>query len=79
MSIAMERFGSSEPASECRVSSGLSDRVFPFRLQCRSCGFEPFDAISPPPRCPKCAGQSWERFAYPGSLLMFADQREAEA
>jgi hypothetical protein len=75
MSIAMERFGSYEQLSESRISSGLRDSAFRYRLQCRACGFEPVDAIIGPPRCPKCHGSAWERFAFSRSLLMNADRR----
>jgi hypothetical protein len=75
MSISMERFGSNEPLWEPRVSSGSRGPAFPFRLQCRSCGFEPEDAITHLPLCPKCHGSAWERFAFPRSLLMTAERR----
>jgi len=75
VSISMERFGSFEQLSESRVSSGLRGSAFPYRLQCRACGFEPVDAIIGPPRCPKCHGSAWERFAFPRNLLMNADRR----
>jgi hypothetical protein len=75
MSIAMERFGSNEKASESRAAVGMESPAFPYRLQCRTCGFESTDAINPPPRCPKCAGHSWERFVFPASLLTQANQR----
>ena len=75
MSISMERFGSYEQVSESRVSSGLQDSAFPYRLQCRACGFTPVDAVIGPPRCPKCHGSAWERFAFPRNLLMNADRR----
>ena len=39
------------------------------QTQCRNCGHEPADSVSPPRRCPKCGGTSWERFALPGSIL----------
>jgi rubrerythrin len=74
MSIAMEQFGSRERRSEFRASDECPSRAFPYRLQCRACGFEPENAVTAPPRCPKCAGGSWERFALPGSLLMTAEQ-----
>jgi len=79
MSIAMERFGSSEQPFDARAASGLQSPVFPYRLQCRACGFEPVDAMTSPRRCPKCDGRAWERFTVPRSLLMCADQRAAEA
>jgi predicted Zn-ribbon and HTH transcriptional regulator len=72
MSIAMEHFGSSEQFSEYDASSALQSPAFPYHLQCRTCGFEPLDVITPPPRCPKCMCHSWERFAFPRSLLMSA-------
>lgn len=75
MSIAMERFGSNEKLSASRPTSGSPLPCFPYRLQCHSCGFEPFDAVIAPQRCPKCAAGSWERFAFPRSLLMYADRR----
>jgi predicted Zn-ribbon and HTH transcriptional regulator len=79
MSISMKQFGSNEQLSESRVSSGSRGPVFPYRLQCRACGFEPVDAMTSPRRCPKCDGRAWERFTVPRSLLMCADQRAAEA
>jgi len=75
MSIAMEQFGLDGQSSESRAFTGLGRPAFPYRLQCRTCGFEPFDAIAPPPRCTKCFGSAWERFAFPGSLLMRVDRR----
>ena len=75
MSISMERFGSNEQLSESRVSSGSRGPAFPYRLQCRACGFEPDDAIAPPPRCRKCDGRTWERYAFPGNLLVNANRR----
>ena len=32
-------------------------------------GFEPDGVVTPPRLCPKCHGESWERFAKPGSIL----------
>ena len=75
MSISMERFGSYEQSSESRVSSGLPGSAFPYRLQCRACGFEPVDGMIGPSRCPKCHGSAWERFALPRTLLMNNDRR----
>jgi hypothetical protein len=49
-------------------------RVGVFILQCRACGFEPENVVTPPPLCPKCHGKSWERFAKPGSILENADR-----
>lgn len=74
MSIAMERFGlSSQP--ESRESGGSPNPTFPYRMQCRACGFEPAAALIEPRRCPKCGGSSWERFAFPGSLLVSFERR----
>jgi hypothetical protein len=33
--------------------------------------------MAPPSRCPKCDGHSWDRFTFPRSLLMNADNRAA--
>jgi hypothetical protein len=74
MSISMERFGSYEQLSDSRLSSGSPGPIFPYRLQCRSCGFEPADAITRPLHCPKCHGSAWERFAFPRNLLINADR-----
>ena len=75
MSISMERFGSNEQTSELPAASGLQNSAFPYRLQCRTCGFEPTDGMIPPPSCPKCAGNSWERFVFPRSLLTRTNRR----
>ncbi len=45
------------------------ERLTVHQTQCRSCGNEPADPLSPPRRCPKCGSTSWERFALPGSIL----------
>jgi hypothetical protein len=47
----------------------LAARMSIHQTQCRSCGFEPEDRLTPPTRCPKCSGTAWERFALPGSIL----------
>jgi predicted Zn-ribbon and HTH transcriptional regulator len=44
-------------------------RIMVFKVQCRCCGFEPADVVTPPRTCPKCHGETWERFARPGSIL----------
>jgi hypothetical protein len=75
MSISMQQFGSYEQLLESRVSSGSRGPAFPYRLQCRACSFEPFDAITRPLRCPKCAGSAREQFAFPANLLVNADRR----
>lgn len=72
MSIAMERFASEghfatyDPYQQHHLPQ---PQVAVFRLQCRSCGFEPDAFVTPPRVCPKCHGESWERFARPGSIL----------
>lgn len=71
MSIAMERFGSSERPSEFGGSQSVAS---PYTVQCRMCGFEPEDASRPPSRCPKCTSDSWEQFAFPRSLLVNTDR-----
>lgn len=69
MSISMERFESRglyatfDPFNRERI------RVTVFQLQCRCCGYEPEDAVVAPKICPKCHGESFERFARPGSIL----------
>ena len=69
MSISMERFGSDGHfATYHPVTAGVQ-RVTIFQLQCRSCGYEPEQAVTPPRLCPKCHGESWERYARPGSIL----------
>jgi hypothetical protein len=75
MSIAMENFGMTEQPARFGESIPMPGRLFPYRLQCRACGFEPLGAIVPPPRCPKCAAGAWERFAIPRSLLMNATRQ----
>ena len=48
------------------------------KAQCRCCSFEPEDPFLLPPRCPKCHGSSWERFARPGACADFAPVMTAE-
>jgi len=69
MSISMERFGSQGQFATFDPHAQSLRRVAIFTLQCRSCGFEPDDAVVPPKICPKCHSESWERFAKPGSIL----------
>jgi len=73
MSISMEHIASIGPLLASRATLRLQRQAFPYRLQCRACGFEPADAIVSPTRCPKCLGGSWERFVLPGSLLLRVD------
>jgi hypothetical protein len=51
------------------ASVGKSASVAMFQLQCRSCGFEPENAVVAPRFCPKCHSNSWERYTRPGSIL----------
>ena len=80
MSISMERFGLQERTDE---SAGLPKPLFPYRVECRACGFEPrIEGIGEPVTpmiCPKCAARAWERYTIPGSLLIDADHRAGRA
>ena len=70
MSISMDRFESSQghfPTYD--PFEGSAKPVIVYQVQCRSCGFEPDDVVTPLRMCPKCHGESWERFAKPGSIL----------
>lgn len=69
MSISMERFASNGHFLSYDPFAVTGRAVSVFTLQCRSCGFEPEGAVTPPKLCPKCHGESWERFARPGSIL----------
>jgi hypothetical protein len=78
MSINMEPFGWQALISKQAPSMDLPERMFPFALQCRGCGFEPEDqVVAPRHKCPKCAATAWERFVRPGSLLEHAERRSA--
>jgi hypothetical protein len=72
MSIAMEPLGSNERRSESLESGRQQSIVFPYRVQCRACGFQPMGLRIPPRRCEKCNSDSWERFVVPRSLLVNA-------
>ena len=74
MSISMERFGSEGHFATYNPATAGDHRVTIFQIQCRSCGFEPEGAVTPPRLCPKCHGESWERYARPGSILDNADR-----
>ena len=69
MSISMERFGSEGHFATYNPLAQSVQRITIFQIQCRSCGFEPEGAVTPPRLCPKCHGESWERYAKPGSIL----------
>ena len=72
MSISMERFASQGEFLTYDRNRAAASRQPVFQLQCRSCGFEPEDVVVSPRVCPKCHGESWERFARPGSILQNA-------
>ena len=74
MSIGMDRFAAAGtyPTYDMFASAAQSAAIF--SVQCRCCGFEPEDVVVPPRLCPKCHGQSWERFAKPGSILANAER-----
>lgn len=77
MSISMERFASEGQFATFDPYQEPNTRVAVFQLQCRCCGFEPEDAVVAPRVCPKCHGESWERFARPGSILENANRYRA--
>ncbi len=74
MSIAMERFASEGQLVTYNPFRHELQRVAVFTMQCRACGFETEAAVTPPRVCPKCHGESWERFARPGSILENAER-----
>ena len=74
MSISMERFGSEGRFATYTPLPAMEARTMVFQVQCRSCGFEPDAVVTPPRLCPKCHGESWERFARPGSILDNAER-----
>ena len=74
MSISMERFASNGHFLSYDPFVATGRAVSVFTLQCRSCGFEPEATDRAPRMCPKCSGQSWERFTRPGSLLADAER-----
>jgi len=74
MSIGMQRFASEGHFATYDPFARPVERAEIFQLQCRCCGFEPEDVVVPPPVCPKCHGEAWERFARPGSILSNANR-----
>jgi hypothetical protein len=74
MAISMDRFDSEGHFTTYDPYSQDAERASIFTLQCRSCGYEPEEAIVAPRVCPKCHSNSWERFAQPGSILKNADR-----
>ena len=69
MSISTESLSSAGHFATYDPNQHLPRRVMIFTAQCRACGYEPEDPVRPPSICPKCHGESWERFARPGSIL----------
>jgi hypothetical protein len=69
MSIQMEAFASEGHFPTYDPYQAAPAKVAMFQLQCRSCGFEPEDAVVAPRLCPKCHSNSWERYTRPGSIL----------
>lgn len=74
MSISMDRFESEGHFQTYNPFGAAQQRVMVFQVQCRCCGFEPESVVTPPRICPKCHGETWERFARPGSILENADR-----
>jgi len=74
MSIAMERFASEGRYPTYNPFQHEKQRIAVFQLQCRCCGYEPDAYVTPPRLCPKCRGETWERFARPGSILENAER-----
>lgn len=74
MSISMERFASEGHFATYDPFTNSQSRIMVFQLQCRSCGYEPEEVVVAPKICPKCHGNSWERFARPGSILQNAER-----
>lgn len=69
MSISMEKFASHGHFATYDPFARPDRGMNVFSLQCRSCGYEAESAVSAPGYCPKCHGESWERFVRPGSIL----------
>lgn len=69
MSIGADAFSSKGLHQTFDPYESTQTRIAVHQTQCRSCGYEPEDAVSPPASCPKCRSTSWERFALPGSIL----------
>ena len=75
MPISFDRFESQGHFATFDPFVMVAKPVTMFTLQCRCCGYEPQDVVVPPRLCPKCHGESWERFARPGSILANADRQ----
>lgn len=66
--LTFGQFASYDPHAATRSQTVV------FQLQCRACGFEPENVMTPPRCCPKCFSEAWERFARPGSILENAER-----
>lgn len=51
------------PSRASDVPPNRSNARVTVATECNRCGHEPDDARRPPPRCPKCGGSAWSRFA----------------
>jgi hypothetical protein len=49
----MERFGSEGHFATYDPFAQVPQRVSVFQMQCRSCGYEPENVVTPPRLCPK--------------------------
>lgn len=74
MAIGIEPFASEGHFVTYDPFAAAPQKVAMFQLQCRSCGFEPENAVVAPRLCPKCHCNSWERYTRPGSILDNADR-----
>lgn len=74
MSIMMERFEAQGQFATYDPFARNPNVVPVFQLQCRCCGYEPENTVVAPRVCPKCHGETFERFARPGSILENADR-----
>ena len=77
MSISMESFAAEGHFARFDPYTIPMAPVEVVKVQCRCCGFEPEDAVTPPRICPKCHSRAWERFAKPGGTLHYADRGAA--
>ena len=74
MSISMEPFASEGHFATYDPFRTAPRTVAVFKMQCRSCGFEPDDTVVAPRLCPKCHSKTWERYTRPGSILENANR-----
>ena len=74
MSIPMEAFAAEGQFATIQTYSRPGKLANIWRLQCHGCGYEPQNVGLSVGKCPKCGGDSWERFSRPGSLLKTASR-----